>query len=123
MIFNTDGVYLIPIMVLLQGQTLRFYGAEFILRALNSQSGLLVTPPDISVIVDTGSSQQTMITYTSLGQTSVGGNNVYKDVNFNNPISYTHNDSDPGVVYFKFNISGTILEIYLANFYAFVENM
>ena len=123
MIFNTDGVYLIPIMVLLQGQTLRFYGAEFVLRALNSQGSLLVTPPDISVIVDTGSSQQTIITYTSLGQTSVSGNNVYKNVNFNNPISYTHNDSDPGVVYFKFNISGTILEIYLANFYAFVENM
>jgi hypothetical protein len=123
MVFTNDGAYSIPIMVLLQGQTLRFYGAEFVLRALNPQNGLLVAPPDISVIIDTGMSQQTIISYTSLGQISVAGNYVYKDVNFSDPISYTHNGPDPGVVYFKFNISEIILEIYLANFYAFVENV
>ncbi len=123
MVFTNDGIYSIPIMILSQGQTLRFYGVEFILKALNPQNGLLVSPPDISVVVNSGSSQQTIITYTSLGQVFLDGNNVYKNVNFNNPISYTHNDSDAAVIYFRFNISGILLEIYLANFYAFVEDM
>jgi len=122
MTFSENGTVLLPIAVLEQGQVLRLYGSEFILRATNTSNYTTVLPPDISIVVSYGSTQQVLVTYRSadIGQTQIDGKSVYKNVDFNSPVLYTNNNSVPGVVYIKFSIFNTILEMFLANIYAFI---
>jgi hypothetical protein len=122
MIFTNDGTVLLPIAVLTRGQVLRLYGSEFILRATNNSNSTTVPPPDISIVVLYETTQQVLAIYQSaeIAQTQMDGKNVYKNVDFNSPTLYTHNSSVPGIVYLKFSISNTTLEIFLANIYAFI---
>jgi hypothetical protein len=121
--FSNNGTVSLPILTLVQNQVLKFYGVEFVLKATNPQNGNLVSPPSFSVVVDYGSGRHTLASYSStqLSQQIVGNLSVYKNLQFDNPILYTHTSSTPGVVYITFSISNIILDIYLASVYVFTE--
>jgi hypothetical protein len=123
MSFSNNGTISIPITMLTNGQIFRLYGAEFILRATDYGGNFIPTPVDISIVVTYGTTQQTLVVYrsTDLSANQDFGRNIYKNVNFNSPISYTHNNPTTGIVYLTFNISNIVLELQLVNIYAFIE--
>ncbi len=123
MTFTNNGTVLLPIVILNQGQVLRLYGSEFVLRATNPSNFNTVPPPDISIVVFYGATQQVLVNYpsTEIRQIQVDGKSIYKNVDFNSPILYTHSNSVPGIVYIKFSISDIVLEMILANIYAFAS--
>jgi hypothetical protein len=121
LVFSSNGSVYIPILTLVQNQVLRFYGVEFILKSTDSSSGNLTAPPGISIVVDYGSGRYTLASYSStqLSQQTVGNLSVYKNLQFDNPVLYTHTNLTPGIVYITFNINDIVLEISLANIYVF----
>jgi len=123
MSFSSNGAVSIPITLLTNGQVFRLYGAEFILRATDYEGNFIPVPIDISIVVTYGTTQQTLVIYraTDLSANQEFGRNIYKNVNFNSPISYTHNSSTTGIVYLTFNISNIVLELQLVNIYSFTE--
>jgi len=123
MVFSSNGTILIPITILTNGQVFRLYGAEFILRATDYGGNFIPVPMDISIVVAYGSTQQTLTVYRAadLSANQVLGRNIYKNVDFNLPISYTHNSSTRGIVYLAFNLFNIVLELNLANIYSFTE--
>jgi hypothetical protein len=123
MSFSSSGTVSIPITILTNGQVFRLYGAEFILRATDYGGNFIPVPIDISIVVTYGTTQQTLITYrsTDLSANQEFGRNIYKNINFNSPISYTHNSPINGIVYLTFNISNIFLELQLVNIYSFTE--
>jgi hypothetical protein len=123
MSFLDSGQVLIPLTILTNGQVFRLYGAEFILMATDNGGNFIPVPSDISIVVAHGSTQQTLVVYSStdLSANQELGRNIYKNVNFNSPVSYEHNSPTVGVVYLKFNVFNTYLEINLANIYSFTE--
>jgi len=123
MSFSSNGAVSIPITLLTNGQVFRLYGAEFILRVTDYEGNFIPVPIDISIVVTYGTTQQTLVIYraTDLSANQEFGRNIYKNVNFNSPISYTHNSSTTGIVYLTFNISNIVLELQLVNIYSFTE--
>jgi hypothetical protein len=123
MVFSNNGTVSIPITILTNGQVFRLYGAEFILRATDYGGNFIPVPIDISIVVSYSTSQQTLVSYSStdLSQTQDLGRNIYKNVDFTSPISYTHNSTINGIVYLTIDISNIVLELHLANIYAFIE--
>jgi hypothetical protein len=123
MVFSNSGAISIPITILTNGQVFRLYGAEFILRATDYGGNFIPVPIDISIIVTYGTTQHTLAVYSStdLSANQEFGRNIYKNVNFSAPISYTHNNPANGIVYLTFNISNIVLELQLVNIYAFIE--
>jgi hypothetical protein len=123
MSFSSSGTVSIPITILRNGQVFRLYGSEFILRVTDYGGNFIPVPIDISIVVTYGATQQTLVVYSStdLSANQEFGRNIYKNVNFSSPISYTHNSSTNGIVYLTFNISNIVLELQLVNIYAFIE--
>jgi hypothetical protein len=123
MVFSNSGAISIPITILTNDQVFRLYGAEFILRATDYGGNFIPVPIDISIIVTYGATQHTLAVYSStdLSANQEFGRNIYKNVNFSAPISYTHNNPANGIVYLTFNISNIVLELQLVNIYAFIE--
>jgi hypothetical protein len=123
MTFSNSGTISIPITILTSGQVFRLYGAEFILRATDYGGNFIPAPIDISIVVVYGSTQQILAVYRAadLSANQEFGINIYQNINFASPISYTHSSPTTGIVYLTFNISNIVLELHLANIYSFTE--
>lgn len=121
MVFSDSGTISIPITILKNGQVFTLYGAEFILRATDYGGNFIPVPFDISIVVTYGSTQHTLVVYRSidLSANQEFGRNIYRNVNFNSPIYYTHSSSTSGIVYLTFNLSNIVLDLNLANIYSF----